>query len=906
MYLTSKNQAAEILPKAQYILFIIFCCLSISPTLKAQPTFSVSSKLQLDSHWYIRRADRISMDGCQLTQRPVETSKWLPAIVPGTLLSNLVRDKKYADPNIAFNNKKIPDVADVGVTFYTYWYYTTFNTPNKKPGEHIWLHLNGLNYSAQIFLNGTRVNKDTHNGMFLRARYDITPYLRPGRPNQLAVLVVPPDPPGIANGGQAGNGTIGKSVTNQFVAGWDWIAPVHDRNTGIWGKVFLTKTGPIQIRAPFVRPIVPGVREPGVDQAPAYLKTSAILYNAGATMKHGIIRVNVAGVSVHSSYRLASGGHKKISLPVIKIMHPKLWWPNGLGSHPLYPVHFTVFGTGTSLSDSFVVRTGIREITTHKNTVLQGQVFKINGQPVFIRGGNWIASDWMLRLSKRRYDAQIHYMADMHLNMLRVWGGGITERPDFYAACDRNGILVMQDLWITGDADGAWIDPKKKDSKRRRRYYPDNHSLFLKSAADQIKMLRNHPSLAVWSGGNEIAPPDDINGALKSKILPKLDPDRLYISHSTAQKLYTHSASVRADGPYNIQAPTTFFTHRSRPFNPEIGSVGLPIASTLRRIFPHNDTFPDGKGHVPSVWKYHKYISYIDKNGKDYIRQYGQVRDLDTFARYAQLVNYNQYRALLEGWNSHMWTWYSGVLIWKLQNPWTALRGEFFDWYLHPNGGLYGLMHGAEPVHIQYDPSSHSVQVVNNKFVTIRNARISATWYTLSGRAIQAGNKIVNLKANHEEKVFSIVMPSLKRDVHFLRLSLRDHQGNMVSRNFYWLHKSGASYRDLHKLKKVTIHASARFKRFEKTSKITVTLKNQTKARQSPVAFWLHLKLYNQNTNKLVSPVFYSDNYISLVPGEKRKIYIYVNNYSLRNNLTPNLELTGWNVNEIRIPVKRN
>jgi len=886
------------------LTLVILMLIGISRT-RAQVRFSVADTLHLDSNWFVRRADHITADGTQLTTRNIDTQNWLPAVVPGTVLTTLLHDNKYPDPNIGFNNKLIPDIADSGAAFYTYWFYTTFKTPIRGNGIHTWLHFNGINYSAQIFLNGKRINTDTHKGMFLRERYDVTSTLRSDTVNQLAVIVCPPNPPGVANGGQAGDGVIGKSVTNQYVAGWDWMAPVRDRNTGIWDDVFLTETGPVQIRDPFVRPEVPGVRKPGDDQTPAYLKTSTTLFNADSVSQSGEVTVSVAGASADTAYTLGPGEQKSIVLPQVKIDHPRLWWTNGLGPHPLYPVRFSVTTSESRLSDQAVVHAGIREITSEKDPVLKGRIFKVNGQPVFIRGGNWITSDWMLRLSRDRYDAEIRYMAGMHLNMLRVWGGGITERPDFYRACDRNGILVMQDLWITGDADGAWHDRRKKDSRARRRFYPDDHSLFLASAIDQVKMLRNHPSLCFWDGGNEMAPPADIRRALQKRIMPRLDPDRLFVSHSTSQQLYTHPDSLVGDGPYGIQPIDTFFTHRSFPFNPEVGSVGLPVAETLHKIFPGNDSIPDGRGFVPAVWRYHKYIPYVDANGKDHIRSYGLVYNLDTFARYAQIANYNQYRALFEGWNAHMWKWYTGVLIWKLQNPWTALRGQFYDWYLNPDGGMYGLMKGAEPVHVQYDPVTKAVQVVNNKFNPIKNAVIHATWYTLKGRVTPAGSRTLTIASNQVDSVFAVNPQTINSNVYFLRLTLRDQNRNLLARNFYWLHKPGLDYIDLQELRKAHVRVTAKISPAETGPQIVVTLQSRERVDHGPVAFWIHLQLRNTENDNRVAPAFYSDNYISLVPGEKRMIRIGMDNGYLKTHKIPKLVVIGWNYPKKTITIRQ-
>ena len=216
-----------------------------------------------------------------------------------------------------------------------------------------------------------------------------------------------------------------------------------------------------------------------------------------------------------------------------------------------------------------LVTFGIRETGNYFDEKIKAQVFTVNGQKVFIKGGNWIASDALLRLSKERYEAEVRLHAEMNMNMIRIWGGGLTERPEFYDACDKYGILVWQDLWISGDCNGEWNDPTKKESQARRKAYPDNHDLFLESVIDQIKMLRNHPSLYLWCGGNETLPPPDILKALEEDIFPRFDPGRFFLEMSTSSKLMTNTIGGVGDGPYGIREPEKIFTERSFPFNPE-------------------------------------------------------------------------------------------------------------------------------------------------------------------------------------------------------------------------------------------------------------------------------------------------------------------------------------------------
>ncbi|MEJ7659230.1 MAG: glycoside hydrolase family 2 TIM barrel-domain containing protein [Hymenobacter sp.] len=238
------------------------------------------------------------------------------------------------------------------------------------------------------------------------------------------------------------------------------------------------------------------------------------------------------------------------------------------------------------LPDEETVPVGIREITTNWNARTQSRQVLVNRQRIFIKGGNWILSDALLRLSVARYDAEVRLHRDANLNLLRVWGGGILERPEFYAACDQYGLLVMQDFWMSGDANGRWQDPAKKDDQWTRRQYPDNHRLFINSAADQVKMIRNYASLAMWCGGNEITPPKDILAALADSILPQLDGTRWLAPYSNSDSLSFNFLGGNGDGPYGIQPIRRFWAERTFPFNTEVGSVGTGDYESLARFLP--------------------------------------------------------------------------------------------------------------------------------------------------------------------------------------------------------------------------------------------------------------------------------------------------------------------------------
>jgi mannosylglycoprotein endo-beta-mannosidase len=840
--------------------------------------------LFLHDGWMCKNSRYITEDGNTLSDGFHDFSNWMPATVPGTVLTTLVRNGIFPDPDIGMNNEKIPDIYDAGREFYTYWFVNTFRSTLPDAGMHVWLNFRGINDRAEIFLNGKRINNNTYEGMFLRASFDITRYLKADSLNTLAVLVMPPDPAGRANGGQGGDGTIAKNITMQCTAGWDWIQPVRDRNTGIWDHVTITTTGPVRLQHPYVITRVPGVRTPGGKQGDAFLYVSTELENIGDTPQKGTLVCRVDGQKIQKTVTLAAGEKRLEHFSPITLHNPQLWWPNGIGGQPLYDVTLEFLQKETRISDAEKVRIGLREITSEMDTVLGGRQFKVNGQKVFIRGGNWIASDWMLRLTPERYRAEVRMHRDMNLNMIRVWGGSIPERPEFYAACDEFGILVMQDLWVTGDCNGAWMDMSKKDSRAGRWEYPDNHELFIATLIDQVKMLRNHPSLCFWSGGNEWPPAKDIDELALKKIMPELDPVRLYISYSTCPELFKNIIGGVGDGPYGIQEPEWFYTFHSNAFNPELGSVGLSEIETLRLILEKKDLVPpQGRGGDGS-WRYHKYAGYGDQ-----IERYGKAESLETFCRQAQIVNYQQYKAFMEGWTLHMWEWYTGVLIWKNQNPWTALRGQFYDSFLAPNAGLFGLRSACEPVHVQLNLDDKRPAVINITPQTIDKASVVVDLYDLTGKKLTTMTSLIHINPNSVQELSALQVPQDITEVYFAVLDLKDNSGGLLSHNFYWFSKSGKDYTALHNMPRVSLTVEKAGFVDGSRNAIALSLVNGSEN----VAFFNSLKVFDATGDRIL-PVFYSDNYFSLLPGEKKEMTIEFGK-SLPETVSPQIVLEGVN-----------
>ncbi|MED6220111.1 hypothetical protein PIB30_041737 [Stylosanthes scabra] len=925
-------------------------------------------KMILDSEWVAARSIDVQFTGIQLTTtHPPSTTTtpisppWMQALVPGTVLATLVKNKLVPDPFYGLGNEAILDIADSGRDYYTFWFFTTFqcklvgilillshvmqfpslrdmaNCLNllQSVNQNCDLNFRGINYSADVYLNGHKMVLP--KGMFRRHSLDVTGILNPNGSNLLAVLVYPPDHPGTIppQGGQGGDHEIGKDVATQYVEGWDWIAPIRDRNTGIWDEVSISITGPVKLIDPHL------VSSFFDNYKRVYLHATTEVDNRSSSAAK--CSLNIQGTTElegsvqlveHLQTQMLSVPAKsrvQFTFPELFFYKPNLWWPNGMGKQNLYDVVISIDVEGFGESDSWSHLFGFRKIESHIDAAT---------------GGRYGCSKSM--------ENQFSYEA--------VW----------------------QEFWITGDVDGRGIPVSNPNG-------PLDHDLFLFCARDTIKLLRNHASLALWVGGNEQIPPKDINAALKSdlKLHPffknvnkdgknlvdltpssptmnspgdpsqYLDGTRIYIEGSLWDGFADGEGNF-TDGPYEIQNPEDFFkdSFYKYGFNPEVGSVGMSVAATIRATMPSegwqiplfNKLSNGYVEEVPNpIWKYHKYIPYSKPTKvHDQIQLYGVAKDLDDFCLKAQLVNYIQYRALLEGWTSHMWSKYTGVLIWKTQNPWTGLRGQFYDHLLDQTAGFYGCRCAAEPIHVQLNLDTYFIEVVNTTSEKLFNMAIEASVWDLDGMCpYYKAHDSFTMLPKQVTPIFEMDYPKSEhpKPVYFLLLKLYDKSDNRVlSRNLYWLHLPGGDYKLLEPYRKQKIPLKITSEIFTKRSNYRIRMhveniskgpKNETltcensstehetgwikrlnrciggkndglkvseiKGNDMGVAFFLKFsvhaskKEHKEGEDTRILPVHYSDNYFSLVPGEAMTVEI---SFEVPQGVTPRVTLQGWNYSE--------
>ena len=504
-----------------------------------------------DYQWKMMKAGDIADPGEKVSLSDYPTTNWLPAIVPGTVLNSLVYNQKYPEPYYGINNKieskLIPDISETGRDFYTYWFRTEFTVPKSFEGKHVWLQLDGINYRAEVWVNGNLLS--TIKGMFLQDYIDVTSFVKIDKSNALAIKVYPVDIPGsakpkswgaIGEFHNGGNGNIGLNTTMLMTVGWDFtfMDGIRDRNTGIWKNISLYSTGKVALRHPFVKS---ELRKPDYDQAREFVSVEVVNPTTGFNPINCTVKGEILGenITFEKKVKVMRGEDKVLSFspeefPQLVINSPRLWWPVNKGPQNLYELKMTVSIDGV-VCDSVKTKFGIREITSDTNTPDKSRIFYVNGKRLFIRGTNWIP-EAMLRTSDERTYAELRYSLQSGVNLLRMWGGGIAESDYFFQLCDEMGLLVWQEFWMTGDT-----------------RHPHDKGNYLNNVESTVKRIRNHPSLAYYVASNEST---EVTGT--PELLNKLDGTRGY-------QMQSECAGVHDGSPYKQVNPMQHYENTASP-----------------------------------------------------------------------------------------------------------------------------------------------------------------------------------------------------------------------------------------------------------------------------------------------------------------------------------------------------
>ncbi len=897
-----------------------------APRAKPLPTVPVMQPLAANhwqvNGWTLAAAPDVVGEGAELS-RPNAAGgpAWRVATVPGTVLQTLVDRGVYPDPYYGLNNLRIPE----SLARQDYWYRTRFTVPPAAAGKRLTLVFGGINYAAEVWANGAHIGGT--RGAFVRGQFAYTPV---AGENVIAVKVSPPPHPGIPHEQSvtAGVGENGGQLAIDgptFVAteGWDWIPGIRDRNTGLWRPVELVATGAISIGDPHV---VTDLPLPRTDRADVHITVP--IENAGAATQV-TVKVAFEGVKVEKSVTAPTGKSAVVFNPSefrqLAVANPKLWWPNGYGDPHLYDVSYEV-RDASGVSDRRLDRFGIREVsydlslfdaagalrrvnvqTTDgglagtplidvrhaaikqsptgwaESLTAAGErssavtpitetlpephmTIRVNGVRIAARGGNWGMDDAMKRVSYDWLKPFFRLQREAHMNVIRNWMGNNNE-DEFFDLADENGMMVLNDFW---------------QSTQNFQVEPDDASLFLTNARDTIARYRNHPSIILWFGRNEGVPYPTLNEGLERAVF-ELDGTRWFTGSSNV-------VNLQGSGPYNYRPPVGYFTDLATGFSVETGTPSFSTAESIASYAPAADRWPLG-----DVLAYHDWHFGGNGDTKTFMssldRMFGAGTDFDDFERKAQMMNLETHKAMYEGFLGHLWTKNSGRLLWMTHPAWPSNAWQIYSWDYDTHAAYYGAKKAVEPIHVQLNLPGNELVVLNTTREDRRGLRAHVRVVGLDNRTLFSRDLPVDALSNRATPLAAVPLDGLfaSNPMLLVSLSLVDGQGATVSSNFYWRGRDENAYRALNDLAPATLVATVEPPITDGEDHVLrVALRNETEI----PALNAKLTLVDEQ-GKRILPAYYDDNYVSLLPGERREIAI---RYPASITTEARVTLRGWNI----------
>ena len=833
---------------------------------------SEDGKILLRENWAIQSSKVVITDGKTISATGFKTDLWYPASVPTTVLAALVANKVYPDPYYGTNinnlpgaitgrNRAMPEDSPFKVAW---WYRTEFKLPADYKGKHTWLQFHSINYKANVWLNGKLIaDTTTIEGAYRLFNLDISKAALPGNNNCLALEIFPPK---------------GMDLTITWV---DWNPTPPDRGMGIWYDVSIRTTGPVAIEDPHV---VTKLNLPKTDQAK--LTISAEVHNAADKPVKGKLKGTIENISFSQDVTLAAGETKLVSFipekyPQLVMTDPRLWWPHNVGAQNLYDLNL-IFEASGKVTDTKKIRFGVREITAWMNNFdkFHTKVFQINGKNIVIRGGGYV-QDMMLRPSNERIDADIAYAKHMNFNTLRM------EAPrgsDYlFQRCDEEGILLM----VGWCCCSSW--------ERWKNWTPHTGDVAEMSWKDLIIHLRNHPSVFTWLYGSDNFPPADVEKRY-IKVLDEYDNTRPYESSATRDSSAIAGRTGVWMGPY----PTVYayfppsYWYTKLEFNTEAGPGGeqLPPIETMKMMMPEKDLWP-----ISDSWEIRLHKAFYPIARKALESRYGKPASVEEYCVKSQVFQNEAVKAMFEAYAGNKYR-SSGIIYWMYNSAWPKMYWQFYDYFFMPNGSFYAARNACEPLHVQYCYNDNSIKIVNSYYRDFKGLKASAKMYDFNMKEVWSKQAETDVVSDDSKKIMTVEVPDDITKVYFLKLDLADESGKEVSSNFYWLSANGdekADFTDLDKLPKTEVNVSASaIKKEGSNYMLSVTIENPGK----DLAFSVNPKILKKTSMEPVLPVFWDDNYISLLPGEKRTLNVEFDSKNLGGE-EPVLKVDGWNIKSV-------
>ena len=805
--------------------------------------------------WKLARAAECELSGQEVSSASFDDSGWMNAKVPGTVLGSYVAAGAVHHPNFAANHLYISD------SYFRsdFWYRGVFEAnPDSSPRQ--FLNFDGVNYKADIYLNGTYVG--CIGSAFDATSFDVTGTLFEGT-NYLAVKVSCNPHYGAAKKQTAytpdGNGGVlgADNPTMHATIGWDWIPTVRGRNMGLYDRVYVTYKGDVTVEDPFVR-----FELPLPDTTRATVFASAMVANHSDEPISGVLEASFGDLRFSQEVAIDAFDAVPVEFDPAVLENPRLWWPNGYGPQELYPVEFKFLVDG-AVSDEVRFLSGVRQMsyTLEPYKPVSGNVFEekntnqrlsiyVNGRRFIGFGGNWGFSEHLLEYGPREFDIAVGNHAKMNFTMIRNWVG-MTDNKAFYEACDKYGIMIWQDFWLAN----PWDGPDPADPYR-----------FNEVATRYVRRIRNHPSVALYVGRNEGYPPEVIDSHLRTMITQE-HPGMFYIPHSAAD-------GVTGGGPYRALPVKEYFRlHGHDKFHSERGMPAVMNYENMVRAFGEENVEPvNTLKHPNEMYGLHDYTLGVVANSAQsaqtfnelLAKAFGEPADAREFAYLAQWINYDGYRAMFESRSEFR----RGLILWMSHPAWPSMVWQTYDYYFEPTGAFFGSKKACEPLHIQFNTLTGNVEVVNYHAGDCTGLKADARILDMYGKEVWSRELALDIAEDQTIRCFPLEVPADITDAYFVKLTLTGQRG-VVSENFYWQGREEGNVQALRKLDKTTVELSVAP---VSDTEFTVSVKNNG----SVPALMIRLKVKDSATGDLALPVWYSDNYFFLMPGESKSVDVQV------------------------------
>ena len=801
--------------------------------------------------WKLQSTAKTGNDASQLSVPNLDVLTWYTIGSRGTLISGLFSYGIYNESDLFYStNLQKVDASQ----FQVPWFYRSIFTLDNTTESHFLLKTNGITSRADIYLNGKEIaNKDVQAGAYTGLTYDISKTVKSGN-NVLLIRVYPTD------------------YNRDFALGFvDWNPYPPDNGTGIWRDVDIKQTGSVSVSTPRVVTALDG-----------HISVRLNVQNLDDRGVQGEVIckiLNPQGKELgqpRAEFRIGAKGQQTVSLDHT-ISNPQIWWPRQWGSQPLYSTTCTA-STGAGLSDTtpsiqFGIRTVTSKLNKHNDTI-----FSINGKPFQVVGAGY-TSDIFLRFNEVKLRTQFEYMLDMGLNTVRLEGK--QEHPALYSLADSLGLMVMTG-WECCDKWEGW---SYNDEGSGVKWTEPDYTIANNSMRHEAEMMQHHPSLLTFLVGSDFWP-DDKATKIYVDALTAFDWNVPIIA-SASQRGYPAqlgNGGMKMEGPYDWVSPNYWYGSQlgaAFGFGSELGAgVGTPELSSLKKFLSPSDQ--DDLWKSPNKGLYHMstnvssfYTREIYNTGL--WKRYGAPTSLADYLFKAQMADYEATRAEFEAyaarWNAERPA--TGLIYWMLNNAWPSLHWNLFDYYLRPAGSYYGVKTAGRVEHVAYDYAAKTVYLINRSLAAAGERKVRIELLSLSGSVLHSTTVTTNTSPNTSILLNAAVKSALDKVKETVLLKLVLLNGEKVlSRNVYWLsaapdvpdwdnstwyHTPLTSYADftaLGKISTATVSVSA--------ASGKVVLENKSKV---PAVF-IRLELVDGNGEDVL-PVTWTDNYITLWPGEK-------------------------------------